>query len=1544
MRLWPNRILRWFLVCGTIAAAVGFWPGTSSATYDPDSDGNPNAAASASSANTDPRVDDLPLGAPKAQKAAGRYAAGRILVKYKNTVTQSASLNSLNQKYSVKKISPLLQRKSAQQTEVARVMARFPNRTKRIPLGAAVPDLSNLYVLELSAGANVEQAVQAFANDPLVEYAQPDYVMQAARLPNDTYADPDQNGSWSMGAWGQPIISGISDLWALKTISVESAWNQTKGEGIVVAVVDTGLDYTHPDIAQNVWVNAGEIANNYIDDDNNGYVDDVRGWDFTSCKVFTSTGCDPKSPDNDPRDGEGHGTHVSGTIAAVGDNGIGMVGVAPKARILPVKGLSDDGGGYSSELAMGLVYAAQNGADVINNSWGCGYCPSNPVVEDAVRTAMGLGSVVVFAAGNGGGGSPVQDHSPQNMPEVITVGSSTYGDHVSYFSSYGADLMAPGSGSENNDRGYPWASFRTILSLRAAGTGADADPKLLVGTQYRLNAGTSMAAPHVSGVAALILSKHPEFTNDQIELVLRASADNITADFLEASAGAGRLNAARALAITSVPRIKITSPVHQATFLPETPSVAITGSAGGPGFKSFDLYYGRGRKPSAWIWIAGPSTAAVENGLLANWNTAALPVGAYTLRLVVTTTDAKTFEFNRRVFIERVVSRATAPSIAPQLDPRVSGNWLVWEDGRPSTATGENYGVFYRNLATGEEKQVPNTSDGLNVYPRIADGRILWHNYQNSYFPYSSIETYEIATGRQSLVDPARTTDYQLGDITPKLIAWVATKWFPADGEDVAGVFIKDIQTEQVRRIAGGLKDPRIIRVPVASDDYVVWEYLPDPFNGDRSNLALYNLKTNTESTIVQHTRNASVPVIYGNKIVWQDNRNGNWDIYLYDIPTKVQTRITTNTADQLQPRISRDFIVWQDNRDGRAAITAYHLATGQELGITAHEGNQWAADVDEGLIVWADDRVGTRLYRYEMPVITAIEPARMTVGGVVTLRGRHFTVAGNNVNFGKTLGVVKGLASSDGQSLQFTVPSTALGTYVLSVSNANGISTTMPLAVVRPADLAVQAIKFYRKGALETPGNEVVPVIGQPVTAKAVLGNIGELDSGSFTVKWYLDNTEAASATHPNLSYGVSSDDKAVRFAWTATAGSHTFKVTADPENAVKEIVETNNTLSRAVNVLKPSDLIFTAITASPLWVGGQTALSISNTVKNAAAAGSAASPATTVQYYLKSVQNPGSGDRSLAISRSVPALAPTGASAGTVSLKILSDIPMGAYYVCSKVDSADTVFESNEANNAICTAIPIQVSLPELGLGNAVSTTTGLTGTVGAGGSIAVYEAEYNSGEVLAGAYTLSFALRPFRTPQVIPLAATRSIASLAPRVTSQVVVTLTIPASTPGGRYDVCAISDSGNTVPELYEGNNTNCTNYQTSVYVTKPDLTVTVTLISTTGIGTGTPLSIWDTVKNIGPAGSAIPTNFKVAYYLTKQKDIVGPGDILLQTARTIASLPVGASSSAKTDSVVTTTTPAGTYWVCARVDEKLTIEEGNEANNVGCYPTPLNVN
>ena len=275
---------------------------------------------------------------------------------------------------------------------------------------------------------------------------------------------------------------GGANEWGLNAVGAPEAWAAGyTGEGITVAVVDTGVDLDHPDLSANLFVNSGEIAGNGIDDDGNGFVDDVHGYDFAG-------------RDADPNDVHGHGTHVAGTIAA-DDNGFGATGVAPDAKILPIKVLGDNGSGSSLDVAAGIRYAADMGAHVINLSLGGGY---SSAIESAISYAQSIGSFVVAAAGNEYAsvpGFPAQFSN--SYSNVISVGA--------YDSQGNSAAFSNGVGSSG------------AIQVDAPGVGVFST---YVGGRYASMSGTSMAAPHVAGIAALTLSADPTLTSSALRELL----------------------------------------------------------------------------------------------------------------------------------------------------------------------------------------------------------------------------------------------------------------------------------------------------------------------------------------------------------------------------------------------------------------------------------------------------------------------------------------------------------------------------------------------------------------------------------------------------------------------------------------------------------------------------------------------------------------------------------------------------------------------------------------------------------------------------------------------------------------------------------------------------------------------------------------------------------------------------------------------------------------------------------------------------------------
>jgi subtilisin family serine protease len=387
-------------------------------------------------------------------------------------------------------------------------------------------------------GKSVNEAIQEYEKNPSVLYAEPDYLISlypenpvmvaatgenlaiaAARVPND----PEFSLQWGMKNSGQAPFYGTSGA----DIRAPDAWGRTSGSSsVVIAVVDTGVDYTHPDLAANIWRNNGEIANNGVDDDRNGYIDDVKGWNFVS-------------RNNDPMDDNGHGTHCAGSIAAVGNNNIGITGLCWNARIMPLKFLSSSGNGYVSDAISAILYANRKGAHVISNSWGG--TQYTQALKDAIDASP---AVVVCAAGNSGKNTDTNPQYPSSYTSsnIISVAATDYTDKLAGFSNYGSssvDVAAPG------------------VTIRST----------YKGSQYQYLSGTSMATPYVSGLAGLLKAANPGMSNSRIKSQILSTVDSISSLYGKVGTG-GRINAAKALGSSSVSPTPTYTPSPTPTQMP----------------------------------------------------------------------------------------------------------------------------------------------------------------------------------------------------------------------------------------------------------------------------------------------------------------------------------------------------------------------------------------------------------------------------------------------------------------------------------------------------------------------------------------------------------------------------------------------------------------------------------------------------------------------------------------------------------------------------------------------------------------------------------------------------------------------------------------------------------------------------------------------------------------------------------------------------------------------------------------------------------------
>ncbi|MEG4503495.1 S8 family serine peptidase [Microcoleus sp. F6_B4] len=355
-------------------------------------------------------------------------------------------------------------------------------------------------VVKFATDADLLQIQRNLASDFRIEAVQLNYLESINAVPDDTLFSE----LWGLNNTGAD--GGTADA----DIDAPEAWDTATGSSsVLVAVVDSGVDYNHEDLAANMWTNSGEIAGNGIDDDGNGYTDDVRGYDFAN-------------NDSDPMDDNDHGSHVAGTIGAVGNNSLGITGINHTVRIVPLKFIGAGGTGSVANAARAIRYATDKGADAINYSAG-GYRPSDfdPLTDvryDAIADANDAGIIFVAAAGNDANNNDSNRFYPANfdLPNVISVAATNRNDGLWSSSNFGAttvDLGAPGS---------------SILST-------------VPGNNYDVFSGTSMAAPHVAGAAALLLAQDPTLTVAQLRNSILSTVDPLPS-LAGRTVSGGRLN------------------------------------------------------------------------------------------------------------------------------------------------------------------------------------------------------------------------------------------------------------------------------------------------------------------------------------------------------------------------------------------------------------------------------------------------------------------------------------------------------------------------------------------------------------------------------------------------------------------------------------------------------------------------------------------------------------------------------------------------------------------------------------------------------------------------------------------------------------------------------------------------------------------------------------------------------------------------------------------------------------------------------------------
>ena len=555
------------------------------------------------------------------------------------------------------------------------------------------------------------QLLQTLAEDPDIDYVAPNHVFRVQQFSTND--------------------SLLGEQWGLQAIRALKAWTITRGSpDVLVAVIDTGIDYTHPDLRDQIWINPGEDLNrngrvdstdfNQIDDDGNGFVDDIQGWDFTDAPNFIDLG-DYLERDADPRDENGHGTAVAGIIAARGNNGQGIAGVAYGCRLMNLRAGTSLGFLEEDDVAAAVLYAVTNGARVINMSFGD--VVVSPLLRDVIRYAYARGVILVASSGNSGTDEP---HYPSGFSETISVGAVTRNRIVAGFSNYGIslDVVAPG---------------QEIWTTRLDGG-------------YQMFAGTSAAAPFVSGLAALILSRHPQWQPEQIRTILTTSAQDLGQTGWDEYYGAGLIDAYTALQIQEGSVARITYPRMDEGLSGGT--IPIVGTAAGAFMDNVTLEFGTGNNPDSWNPLASLGKRQIVGDTLAFWNLASLPDTIYTLRLRIHNQNGRDIEDKVRVYLDRTPPVIRDVTLTPMIDGDRYSVLISFQVDDLSQAM-----LFWRIQGESTFNKIP-----LNYVTR--EHR---YNFPEDYSSGRPVEFYLQAVNRSGLL--SEKTEIYLFDFSPEPIS-----------------------------------------------------------------------------------------------------------------------------------------------------------------------------------------------------------------------------------------------------------------------------------------------------------------------------------------------------------------------------------------------------------------------------------------------------------------------------------------------------------------------------------------------------------------------------------------------------------------------------------------------------------------------------------------------------------------------------------------------------------------------------------------------------
>lgn len=1365
---------------------------------------------------------------------------------------------------------------------------------------SSIPELG-VERIKSRRGESTETLLKKYKQRAEIEYAEPNGIVRSHATPNDPRFS-EQDALHNTGQNG-----GTADA----DIDAPEAWNlQTGSGGVVVASIDSGVDYNHPDLAANIWSNPAEIPGNAIDDDNNGYIDDTRGWNFVGRS-------------NDPMDDHGHGSHTAGSIAAVGNNGIGVSGVSWQARIIPLKILDNTGSGTFSNAAQAIIYAANMGARVANNSWGCnsaeGACESL-TIENAIKLAQQKNMLTVFAAGNENSNNDVHHSYPCDTPvsNVLCIGATDHNDQRAIYSSGGSnyglrsvDLAAPG---------------KAILSTVPSGTCAYCDP-----SGYRILSGSSMATALVSGGAALMLSQFPALSAEALKNLLMSSGDALPS-LAGISVSGRRLNVFNALTNTFAASA---SPEAQAVLAGASTSYNLSFSALNGFSGPLSLAFSTSSPDISGIFSANPVLLSGSATATLTVNSAASMTRGY-YALEVTVSDGLGHSQSIPLTL-RILQPDFALSVSPssrELTPGGSTSYVVnirsidrYQSPLSLTLTAAS-GLSAQFL--GNPLAPPPDDYMITTMTLSANAVLALGDYPLSIQASDGVLTHS-ASAQASVVSSPRI---------PAAL-WSALYNSPNNGFEKNSKIISDADGNSYIT-AASCRDLNAIDESCASGDYdfVTIKYdssgtplwinsynygsgdTPVAIGLDSSN-NVYVTGTSCGGSACPAAGLDFATVVYTQtgallRSLRYDSGDedeaktalvsGSGEVYISGTRLGgAGLQIETVKYDNLGVQ------QWQASHDGGAAAYPVGMAlTGSGALAVAAVASSSGVDNDyltlkydaSGALTWSQryDRGGSDR-------VTAIAADSL---GNLYLSGS--TGNGQNDDY-STLkydpsGLLLWVQHEDGgdtdESAAFSSDSSA-NLYITGTSS-NGWDYDYLTVKYDSSGNRLWSARSSQGRNDDFPADVRVDASGQVyVTGASTTDYIHSASRYDYYTVKYDSNGKALWSALYNYS------GKDVATALTLNGAGHV-TVTGASHNGLNVDIATvqyNDTLL--------PDLAISQISISGGNVSPGASVAVSDTVINLG--GSASNPGSN-SYSLSKNTVYDVSDIVLSESRNIPALAAAATDSALTNITVPLGTANGSYYLCAKTDSTGATSEAVESNNSRCSSVSFTVTRPDL-------TPTAISATI-VSGSIVIKDQVKNLGNSSSGPFSIGFYLSADTVYQNSDsLICSRSLSDLAAATASPISGTLSstcaIPAGVSAGAYYLIAFADPSNALSESNENNNQKTSASKINI---GPDLLVTTLTVRTIGVA----LEIKDAVKNQGTAASGA---FSIGFYLSS--DNVYQSSDSLVCSRSLSDLTAVTSNPVSGSAISTCAIPAGTatgaYYLIALADATQLVAESIETNN-----------